>query len=112
MLYRYNALWVWIMNQSEIFALAIAFSSIMIISGTNICDNAHCEPQINASLGMEFAISFESTPLTGHEWWTKFDPNYLSLMNRPLSVGMIGIGRCSRKGGVLPSMQEAQAIQY
>ena len=69
------------MNRSAILALAITFSSIMIASGTDICDNSPCEPQINASLGKEFAISLESNPSTGFEWWTKYDPNYLELMN-------------------------------
>jgi inhibitor of cysteine peptidase len=69
------------MNQYAILASAIAFLSIVIVSGTNICDNAPCEPQINASPGREFTISLESNPSTGFEWWTKFDPNYLSLIN-------------------------------
>jgi predicted secreted protein len=84
------------MNQSTILALAIAFLSIAIVSGTNICDNAPCEPQINASLGKEFAISLESNPSTGFEWWTKFDPNYLSLLNSTFisgneKSGMVGV---------------------
>jgi predicted secreted protein len=53
----------------------------MIVSGTNICNNAPCEPQINANFGEEFTVSLESNPSTGFEWWTKFDPNYLSLSN-------------------------------
>ena len=84
------------MNKSTILALAIAVSSIAIVSGTNICDNAPCEPQINASLGKEFTISFESNPSTGFEWWTKFDPAYLSLTNSIFvsgneKSGMVGV---------------------
>jgi len=75
------------MNLSTILALAITFSSIMIVSGTNICDNAPCEPQINASLEEEFTISLESNPSAGFEWWTKFDPNYLSLLNSTFVTG-------------------------
>jgi len=75
------------MNQSAILALAIVFSSIMIVSGTNICNNAACEPQINANLGKEFTISLESNPSTGFEWWTKFDPNYLTLLNSTFISG-------------------------
>jgi predicted secreted protein len=82
------------MNQSAILALAIVFSSIMIVSGTNICDNAPCEPQINANLGEEFTISLEFNPSTGFEWWTKFDPNYLSLLNSTFVSG-------SEKSGML-----------
>ena len=69
------------MSQSAILALAIVFSSVLIVSGTNICDKAPCEPQINASVAKEFTISLESDPSTGFEWWTKFDPNYLTLLN-------------------------------
>jgi predicted secreted protein len=69
------------MNQSAILAPAIVFLSFLIVSGTNICDNAPCEPQINVNLGKEFTISLESNPSTGFEWWTNFDPNYLTLSN-------------------------------
>jgi predicted secreted protein len=84
------------MNQSSILALAIVFSSIMIVSGTNICDNTPCEPQINASVGKEVAITLESNPSTGFEWWMKFDPKYLSLLNSTSisgngKSGMIGV---------------------
>ncbi|MDD1757608.1 MAG: protease inhibitor I42 family protein [Methanotrichaceae archaeon] len=75
------------MNRSAILALAIVFSSVLIVSGTNICNNAPCEPQINASLGKEFDISLESNPSTGFEWWTKFDPDYLSLLNSTFVSG-------------------------
>jgi hypothetical protein len=64
-----------IMNQSTILAMAIAFLSIVVVSGTDICDNAPCEPQTNVSLGMDFTIAVESDPSTGFEWWTNFDPN-------------------------------------
>ena len=80
------------MNQSAILALAIILSSVVVVSGTNICVNAHCEPQINSSLGMEFAISLESNPSTGFEWWTKFNPEYLSLMNSSFINGIEGSG--------------------
>ena len=84
------------MNQFAILALAIVFSSVLIVSGTNICDNAPWEPKINASLGKEFAISLESNHSTGFEWWTKFDPNYLSLLNSTFisgneKSGMVGV---------------------
>ena len=84
------------MNQYAILALAIAFSSVLIVSGTNICDNAPCEPQINASLGKDFTISLESNPPTGFEWWTKFDPSYLNLLNSKFisgneKSGMVGV---------------------
>jgi len=84
------------MNRNTILALAIVLSSVLVVSGTNICDNAPCEPQINASLGEEFIISLESNPSTGFEWWTKFDPTYLSLMDSAFvsgneRSGMVGI---------------------
>ncbi|MCJ7444863.1 MAG: protease inhibitor I42 family protein [Methanotrichaceae archaeon] len=75
------------MNQSAILALVIIFSSVVVVSGTNICDNAPCESQINVSLGKAFAISLESNPSTGFEWWIKFDPDYLSLLNSTFVSG-------------------------
>jgi len=75
------------MNQSAILALVIVISSVLIVSGTNICSNSPCEPQINASIGKEFTISLESNPSTGFEWWTKFDPDYLSLLNSTFVSG-------------------------
>jgi predicted secreted protein len=77
-------------------ALAINSLSIVIVSGTNICNNAPCEHPINASIGKEFAISLESNPSTGFEWWTKFDPNYLSLIDSAFvggneKSGMVGV---------------------
>jgi predicted secreted protein len=85
------------MNQSAILALAIVLLSVVVVSGTNICDTAPCEPQINASLGEEFAISLESNPSTGFGWWTKFDPHYLGLM----SSTFVGGNEMSRMVGVL-----------
>jgi predicted secreted protein len=84
------------MNKSAILALAIVLLSVAIVSGTNICDNAPCEPQINTSIGTEFTLSLESNPSTGFEWWTKFDPNYLSLTNSIFvggneKSGMVGV---------------------
>jgi predicted secreted protein len=83
------------MNQYVILALAIVFSSVLIVSG-NICDNAPCEPKINANVGTEFTITLESNPSTGFEWWTKFDPKYLSLMDSRFTSGnqksgMVGV---------------------
>jgi predicted secreted protein len=75
------------MNESAILALAFVLSSVLIVSGTNICDNAQCESPINVNLGKEFTISLESNPSTGFEWWTKFDPNYLTLSNSTLIGG-------------------------
>ena len=84
------------MKQYTILALAIIFSSVLIVSGTNICDNEPCAPQINASLGKEFTISLESNPSTGFEWWTKIDPAYLSFSNSTFisgnkESGMVGV---------------------
>ncbi len=68
-------------NQSAIFAMVIVFSPVFIVSGTKMCDNAQCEPQINASLGQEFNVSLDFNPSMGFEWWINFDPNYLTLSN-------------------------------
>ncbi len=83
---------VWLMNRYAILALTIAFSSVLTVSGTTICDNAPCEPVINTNLGKEFPIALESNPSTGFEWWTKFDPNYLSLSNTTFVSGNVKSG--------------------
>ncbi len=86
------------MNKYEcaILFLALAFSSIGLVFASSICDNAPCEKTINASIGKDFTISFESNPSTGFEWWTEFDPQYLSLVNTSYvrgsaSPGMAGV---------------------
>ncbi len=84
------------MNRAAILASAIMFLSVVIVSGTNICDNAPCEPQINAFNGENFTISLQYNPSTGFEWWTKFDPSYLSLMDSAFvsgneRSGMVGV---------------------
>jgi len=75
------------MNQYPIWILVIVLSTVSIVSGSNICNNAPCEPKINASLGKEFTITLESNPSTGFEWWTKFDPNHVSLLNSTFLSG-------------------------
>ena len=75
------------MNRCGILALAIVFSSVLIVSASNICNNEPCEPQINASLGKEFTIALESNPSISFEWWTNFDPNYLTLLNSTFLSG-------------------------
>ena len=70
-----------IMNRFTILAIAVVLLSVLVVSGTEICDNAPCESQINVSLGMDFTIAVESDPSTGFEWWTNFDPNHQCLLN-------------------------------
>ncbi len=72
--------------------LAIVLFSCIIASGSNLCDNSPCEPQINTSLNDEFTISLESYPATGFSWWSDFDPNYLSLVNKTTIGGNDQIG--------------------
>ena len=60
--------------------LAVAFLSIAVASAS-ICDNAPCEETINATVGENFAISLPFYSGTGSEWWAKFDPAYLNLVN-------------------------------
>ena len=60
--------------------LAVAFLSIAAASAS-ICDNAPCEKTINATVGENFAISLPFYSGTGFEWWAKFDPAYLNLVN-------------------------------
>lgn len=84
-------------NAILVLALALVFSSMGSVLAASICDNAPCEQTINASLGKEFTISFESNPMsTGFEWWTKFDPEYLSLVSESFVKGnaserMVGV---------------------
>lgn len=89
------------MNQSGFVALIIVLLSNMVVSGTDLCDNAPCEPQIDVSLGKEFAIPLESSPSTGFEWWTKFDPIYLGLMNSTFASGNEGSGLAGAPGKVM-----------
>ena len=52
---------------------------------------------VNATLGKNFTISFaSSSPATGFQWWTNFDPSYVSLVNESFiqnsaSPGMVGV---------------------
>ena len=75
------------MKQPAILALVIVFLSVLIVSGTNICDNTPCEPQINASIGKEFNMSLESNASNGFEWWMKFDHKNLTLLNSTFISG-------------------------
>ncbi len=85
------------MNRNAILVLALVFSSMGSVLAASICDNAPCEKMINASVGVEFTISFESNSMsTGFEWWTKFDPEYLSLVKASFVEGnaserMVGV---------------------
>jgi predicted secreted protein len=85
------------MNKYAILSLALVFSLIGLVFAYSICDNAPCEKMVKANVGKEFTISFESNPgSTGFEWWTQFDPQYLSLENTTYvsgqaSPGMVGV---------------------
>lgn len=70
------------MNRLMTWPLAIVLFSAIIASGANLCDNSPCESQINTSLDDEFTISLESYSATGFSWWSDFDPNYLSFVNK------------------------------
>ncbi len=76
--------------------LAAAFLSIVAASAS-ICDNAPCEKVINTVVGEDFVIALESNSgSTGYEWWTQFDPAYLTLVNssdkvKEESSGMVGV---------------------
>jgi predicted secreted protein len=60
--------------------LVVAFLSIAA-SSASICDNAPCEKTINATVGENFAVSQPFYSGTGFEWWVKFDPAYLDLVD-------------------------------
>jgi predicted secreted protein len=73
-------------------SLAIIFSSALVACGTDICNNSPCEPQINTSPEDEFTVSLESYSGAGFEWWTEFDPDYLSLINKTTISGNEQLG--------------------
>ncbi|NPV61616.1 MAG: protease inhibitor I42 family protein [Methanotrichaceae archaeon] len=84
------------MKRYAISALALPFVMIALALGSSVCDNAPCEPMINASVGEDFIISVRSNPSTGFSWWTQFDPQYLSLVGSSFnegsaSPGMVGV---------------------
>ena len=85
------------MKKVAYIILAVAFLSIAAASA-NICDNAPCENAINATVGENFTISLPFYSGTGFEWWSNFDPAYLSLVNssdevKDSSSGMVGLPR-------------------
>ena len=80
------------MNGLVIWPLASILFSAMIASGANLCDNSPCEPQINTSLGNELVIPLESYSATGFSWWSDFDPDYLSLVNKTTISGNEQLG--------------------
>ncbi|MGA9099491.1 MAG: protease inhibitor I42 family protein [Methanotrichaceae archaeon] len=85
------------MNKYAILSLALAFSLTGLVFAASVCDTAPCEKMVNASLGKDFTISIESvSPATGFQWWTNFDPMYLSLVNESFvqnsaKPGMVGV---------------------
>jgi predicted secreted protein len=79
-----------------ISALVLTFSMVALAFGSSVCDNAPCEPTINATVGEEFTISVSSNPSTGFGWWTQFDPQFVSLVGSDYaagnaSPGMVGV---------------------
>lgn len=85
------------MKKVAYIILAVAFLSIAAASAS-ICDNAPCENAINATVGENFAITLPFYSGTGFEWWSNFDPAYLSLVNSSDEVkdsgsGMVGLPR-------------------
>ena len=81
------------MNKSVTLVLFVAFSMTALVSANSIYDNAPHENQINVSVGKDFTISQEANPgSTGFNWWTNFDPDYLSLVNTTFIPGKAGSG--------------------
>ncbi|HPT19527.1 MAG TPA: protease inhibitor I42 family protein [Methanothrix sp.] len=67
-------------NRNAMMILAAAFFSITAACGS-VCDNAPCEEAINATVGENFTISLPYNAGTGYQWWTNFDPEYISLVD-------------------------------
>ena len=83
------------MNKLITLVMSVTFLTIVAASAS-ICDNAPCEPPINASVGDNFTISLKSTASTGFDWWAQFDPQYLTLLDSSVqspkaSPGMVGV---------------------
>lgn len=79
------------MNKSVTLASAIVFSLVALVFANIICNSASCENPINVSVGKDFTISLEANPgSTGFDWWTNFDTNYLSLVNKTFTPGNSG----------------------
>lgn len=84
------------MKRYAISALAVFISMIALAVGSSVCDYAPCEPAINATVGKEFNITVPSNPSTGFDWWTDFDPQFLSLVGigsvrENASLKMVGV---------------------
>ena len=84
------------MKRYAISTLALAIYMIAMALGSSVCDNAPCEPVINATMGEEFNITIPSNPSTGFEWWTEFDPQFLTLVGARstqdnVSLEMVGV---------------------
>ena len=77
--------------------LSVAFLSIAAASAS-ICDNAPCENAINATAGENFTITLPHNGGTGFEWWTQFDPMYLSLVNLSENAQNSGSGMMGAPG--------------
>jgi predicted secreted protein len=69
-----------LMKKFAYIILTVAFLSIAAASAS-ICDNAPCEKTIKATVGENFSISLPFYSGTGFEWWARFDPAYLNLVN-------------------------------
>jgi len=80
------------MKKFAVLALVLAYSLVSLAFGSSVCDNAPCEPVINATVGEEFTITVSSNPSTGYEWWTKFDPKFLNLVDSGFSAGNASSG--------------------
>jgi predicted secreted protein len=84
------------MNRLVSTFLVAALLCIAAASASSICDNAPCELPINISMGENFTIALDSHTGTGFDWWTQFDPAYLSLVGSTTeagnqSSGMVGV---------------------
>ncbi len=77
------------LKRSKISVLALAISMTALAFASSVCDNAPCEPVINATVGEEFKITMPSNPSTGFGWWTDFDPQFLSLVKKGSDRGNV-----------------------
>jgi len=77
--------------------LALSFMVSGTVAAQDTSNVAHHNPIKIVKVNKEFRIVLPSNPTTGYSWMTKFDPNYLQLVNStyiayPTRPGIVGSG--------------------
>ena len=77
--------------------LALSFMVSGTVAAQDTSNVAQHNPIKIVQVNKEFRIALSSNPTTGYLWMTKFDPNYLQLVNStyiayPTRPGIVGSG--------------------